>query len=173
VIDWLNGFVSPGLPAQTRSSAYYPSSSWPSYLYPYVWMTKDTPGDGSEVFTFVLSPPTSCDGYFEPCQTHNHLYTDYNGTLVETNGTDWVDRGQIHYYQTTPNRCAGSYTPGTQEYYDCIATTIAHEVGHTLFLEDHRDGTDPTIMQTPPRSRQFPVDLDKRRVGECVYLHNC
>src|SRR5581483_4250615 len=87
IIDWLNGFFFPGLPAQTRSSAYYPDSAWPDGAYPYLWITKDVSGDGSEVLTFIVSPPASCDGFSEPCQTHNHLYTNYSGTLVETNGT--------------------------------------------------------------------------------------
>jgi len=173
VIDWIKGFGSPGLPLAVRNSAFYPQNAWPSSSFPYVWVTRDIPGDGGEVFTFIVSPPPSCDGFFEPCQTHNHLYTNYNGTLVETNGSDWVDRGQIHYYQTTPTRCAGSYTPGTQNYYDCLATTISHEVGHSLFLQDHYDGQDPTIMQTPPRSRQTPTFRDKEVVGQCIYLDNC
>jgi hypothetical protein len=177
VIDWLNGFASPGLEIQVRNSAFYPQNSWPSASYPYVWVVRDAPGTGNEVLNFIVSPPPSCDGVWEPCETHIHLFTNYNGNFLETNGADWVDRGQIHFYQTSRNRCAGSYTPGTQAYYDCIATTISHETGHALFLNDHKAGEpgydDPTIMHTPPRSRQFPTDTDKRVAGQCVYLHNC
>ena len=187
VLDWLGGWATPGLPSQVKNSSYYPSttSAWNDGTFPKLWVTKDAPGNGGEVFTVITPRPSgSCSNPDEPCQTHVHeWYEDDFGEwheLRKIGYQGWVDHVDLHYYApSTENRCHNEWpgTPAPQGYYDCVATTVSHEVGHSLFLTDHsqdydEDVTD-TLMETPPDPRKFPIYRDREVAGKCIYTDDC
>lgn len=164
VIDWAAGDYSPGLPLAVKESSYYPhkSTAWhfPSWL---LVITRNQNISWNVVHTVILphQNPNCTAGTFL-CQTYRIRWTQ-DQRVVHAN---------IYYLSSsTGHRCAVLEQLGwdTPAYFDCIATTISHEIGHTLGLADHSD-SDPTIMVTPPRPLQYPTQTDKWVTGVCFYV---